>query len=615
MPSRSLKIIICTVPLRPVPTDYPPLGSMAVIQSLRGAGYEPRFYDIDVKRPSFEEVEAYFRREQPDVLGISAVVSTAYSYTKRLAQMARRVCPKARIVVGGNLAASAEILHRLAGVDYCVSGEGEIVSVNLMNYIESRVERGLAGDDYAALRRVRGITFVDPEGHLVFTGQELQIPGPELFTPDYCLLENESCIENFITDPMTRSDFAFDLRTKEPKRQGQKLASVVASKGCVARCTFCHRWDKGYRAFPVDKVINTIKHLRDKYNVGFVHMADENFGSDRRQVNAFIEAIKPLDVLYEVAGVRCRTVDPDLLRRLKESGCVSVFYGMETGSERILQVMEKNTSLEHNLNAVRWTAEAGLYTIYQLVLGMPGENEETIEETTQFFMKATEILPEPPLGRLSINFIQALPGTPVYEYARRKGLIGRSLLDEEAYLDLISDTNAGDETKFINFTNWDYLTVQSWRRQIIVACYANYMRKKGLPGPTFREMFDHYILSRLALATYEQRQAAEIAKAGREYEKGGYFNTHRSINYEVIGTHLFALRTPIIWAWILSKEFKRLGTRRFSVRLWEAVHRRIVGPQGDPLEDYRSLRKVVGDAADAPASPTEEAMAPFRAGR
>ena len=66
------------------------------------------------------------------------------------------------------------------------------------------------------------------------------------------------------------------------------------------------------------------------------------------------------DILFTVAGMRCRTVDPDLLRRMKESGCVSVYYGMESGSQRILDVMEKNSQVQHNANAVRWTAEAGL---------------------------------------------------------------------------------------------------------------------------------------------------------------------------------------------------------------------------------------------------------------
>ena len=69
-----MKIIMCTTPIRPVPTSYPPFGSLAVIQSLQRAGYSPRFFDIDGLRPSFDEVVEHLRREQPDVVGISGVV-------------------------------------------------------------------------------------------------------------------------------------------------------------------------------------------------------------------------------------------------------------------------------------------------------------------------------------------------------------------------------------------------------------------------------------------------------------------------------------------------------------------------------------------------------------
>lgn len=132
-----MKLIICTTPIRPEPTEYPPFGSMAVIQSLQSAGYEPYFYDIDGLRPTFEEVSQFFSDRAPDVVGISAVVSTAYAYTKMLSQAIRNRSPNTKIVVGGNLAASSEILLRFCEVDACVVGEGENVIVNLVKYWES----------------------------------------------------------------------------------------------------------------------------------------------------------------------------------------------------------------------------------------------------------------------------------------------------------------------------------------------------------------------------------------------------------------------------------------------------------------------------------------------
>ena len=61
------------------------------------------------------------------------------------------------------------------------------------------------------------------------------------------------------------------------------MSTLQSAKGCVARCTFCHRWDKGYRAFPAKTIVKRMQYLKDRYNVGFFCFSDENFGSDKKQ--------------------------------------------------------------------------------------------------------------------------------------------------------------------------------------------------------------------------------------------------------------------------------------------------------------------------------------------
>src|SRR5207302_9201457 len=114
------------------------------------------------------------------------------------------------------------------------------------------------------------------------------------------------------------------------------------------------------------------------------------FGSDRKKLDRLLELIKPLDVLYQVAGVRVRSVDPDLLKRLKASRSAGLYYGMETGSPRMLQVMEKNATLESNIRAARWTELQQLSTIYHLVLTMPAQTAETVAESSTFITKVTQ---------------------------------------------------------------------------------------------------------------------------------------------------------------------------------------------------------------------------------
>ncbi|MCX5796516.1 MAG: radical SAM protein [Elusimicrobia bacterium] len=587
-----MRILVCTTPIRQVPTDFPPFGALAVIQSLRRDGWDPRFYDIDGLRPPFEEVERFVAEFQPDVVAISAVVSTAYAYTKRLSAMIKRVAPRARVIVGGNLAASAEILHRLAAVDFCVIGEGELVARNLLRHLAEDPDQ-----DRDACSRIPGITYLDRNGDLRFTGYERPLPAAELLDVDFGVLEKHSRIENFIGDPSSRPDFRQDPRTHEPRRQGRKLANLITSKGCVGRCTFCHRWDKGYRAIPVERIMQHVRYLKDRHDVGFFMFADENFGSDPRQLQAFISSIKAEDVLYGVGGVRVRSVTPQILRDLRDSGCVAVYYGMETGSPDMLEVMDKRASQQDNENAARWTREAGLYTIYQLVLGMPGETEKTIRETTEFCKRATESLDDPPIERLSINYIQALPGTPVYEFARHHGLIGRTLREEERYLLAISDINASDETKFLNLTTHDFLTVQSWRRRILLEVTHHYRRTHRLPRPILKILFPRR------------------ARTGRAAESSSDlpFNLQRGLGYDLISAYCYPFGRTLILLWLLRQEFRRSSWTVFWSRLKQHLLSR-PRPQPAPA-DYRSLRRLMHESRPEPMTPSETAMAALREGR
>jgi anaerobic magnesium-protoporphyrin IX monomethyl ester cyclase len=584
-----MRIVLSTTPIRPVPTDYPPFGSMSLIQALRKSGYDPFFYDIDGLRPSFDEVVRFYQDRRPDLIAISAVVSTAYAYTKQLCLALKKRLPDTPIVVGGNLAASAELLHRFCGVDVCAVGEGEKVIVNLARLLEA--EGALPKE---RLRPIPGITFLDEKGDMVFTGYESPLTVDEMPDPDYGILEQFSRIDNFLCNPLTRPDFSWDPRTYEPRRRGQKMATILSAKGCVARCTFCHRWDKGYRAFQVESIIRRMKHLKERYNVGFFCFGDENFGSNRKQVEELVSAVKSLDVLYSVQGVRVRSVDLDLLRRMKDSGCSGLYYGMETGSPRILQVMEKNASLEHNLQAARWTHEAGLHTVYQLVLGMPGENDETIRETTKFVKQVTEFLPEAPHHRLSMNYIQALPGTPTYEYARERGFIGKTPEEEEKYLLLVSDIDASDDSKFLNFTEEPIWTVKSWRHRILFEAERHWRRTHRWSPP-------------------RQLPPGGAVVQRDYYTQGGYFNLKKVVHSTFFYRYLWFLRPLYLAGYVVLKDFLRLPRGTFWKHAGEYTWSLVKKKAG--LKDYRSLRRVMKETAPPPFTITEENMLPLRLGR
>jgi hypothetical protein len=142
--------------------------------------------------------------------------------------------------------------------------------------------------------------------------------------------------------------------------------------------------------------------------------------------------------------------------------------------------MEKVTKTEQNYNAVKWMVENNLFTIVQIVIGMPGENPETIKETSRFTSFFVEQSPKINPNLLSINFAQALPGTPLYEMGRHMGIIGQTIDTEEQYLIKVSDRDARDGETYINFTGYPQLSLEKWHYEIQNTTRHAYIKKWGL---------------------------------------------------------------------------------------------------------------------------------------
>lgn len=407
----------------------------------------------------------YYARERFDIVGISAVVSTGYAYTKNLARLIKEASPKTRIIVGGNLAATHEVLLRKCPIDFCGIGEGEKVMLALTQYFDKHGDLFPVTEE---LKSIKGIAFLGEDSQVIYTGTGELVSKEELSQPDYDILAMyDGVFNSYVTDPFLREDFSSDPRAHQPHRKGQKAAVLFTAKGCVNTCTFCHRWVKGYRVFPIESVIGTIKKLKENYNIGFFSFADECFGEDIRWLNEFIRQVTPLDVLFGAGGVRVGIVrkDPTMIRRLKEAGLVYMEFGMESGCDKILSVMEKRASAMDNVRAAKTCAEAGVYSPIQLILGMPGEDDSTVEETIKFVIEVTKDLPNPPV--LSINYLQSLPGTPSYDFLKHYNLVGKSVDEEERYLLSVSDVNACEFSHYINVTQAPLGHVMTWQRKLV----------------------------------------------------------------------------------------------------------------------------------------------------
>jgi radical SAM superfamily enzyme YgiQ (UPF0313 family) len=595
---------------------------MVIIQSLRKIGVTADFYNIDYFRPKHEEVKSYFGENRFDIVGISAVVSTAYAYTKYLASLIRAVSPHTITILGGNLAASAEILLRKTEVDFCVAGDGELIIQDLVMALQEQ------SWSYEEIQSIPGLCFLDDVGRFHFTGYGTPPTGDAIDWPDYSLFEADGSLSQFIADT---PDFLVEYGVEFPEAMREKrAATVITTKGCVSRCTFCHRWEKGYRMRPTDQIVTHLQYLKDRYDVAFLSIGDENFGSNRKLTHELVEALGEMGFLWRASGVRARTVDLETLKYWKANGCLAVFFGIESGSQQMLDVMEKNTTVQMNVDALKWTYEAGLFTVVQLVLGMPGETDETIKETTEFLTAVSHYASMHqglPGSSQSVNYAQALPGTPLYEYARENGYIGKNIDDEEQYLLRISDTDAYQSDHFTNYTQQPLLKVLIWPHRMGGEVNASYLEHVHRFRCSFPELIWDLLLSilRLVFGTERldrisadsplHRRLSDVLSGRADKDKTGSLNLRRSLALTLflnptVRKHAYPLLALAIAIRNGASPVHSLGL--ISEHLVWSVKSRL---RSKPDLPKRSLRKTVTIKPADGARPGSEMTIPLRKGR
>ncbi len=430
--------------------------------------------EINVLRPSYEDVLEYFAKCAPDIVGLSAVVSTSYEYVKKISRDLKRILPDVIIVCGGNLVAGANVVLKRTHVDICCTGEGETSMSTLVDlWATNRLT-------IQNLKEIKGLAFLDENRNIYITPYADQISERDIFNVNWSLTEGAEWLATCFTSKIEHQGvFSQDSRYYQPQRRGKTFGRFYASKGCVARCTFCHRFTKGIRYVPIDLLEKRLAEFISRFNVGFIYFTDENFGTHEKWILPFLEMISRFDILWGVGGIRVNAINDGLLGRMYSAGCTSVAYGTETGSAKMLDIMEKKVALQDNYSIASMTPKANLFYAPQMVIGMPGEDDGTIEETIRFLdaVYDKDIFIHP--GALQVNYAQALPGTPLYEKLRIGSPIGDSIDWEENYLLSMSDISARDIESAVNQTTSPYLVWKTWMYRIRICANYSYVRKFG----------------------------------------------------------------------------------------------------------------------------------------
>jgi anaerobic magnesium-protoporphyrin IX monomethyl ester cyclase len=338
--------------------SYPSLGLAYLAAALEQHGHEARVYDfgLDPDRPLEQEVQDVLAFG-PSLVGLTSMTSAYHSIAATLDLL--RAGTQVPVVIGGPHATvfPERTLRECAGLDYLVVGEGEETLLELVEVIEGRRDAGtVAGLCY----RRDGQVLRNPDRPLIRDLDALPLPARHLFQLN-----------------------RYPLFT----RAGGRMLTVLTSRGCPYNCSYCFKGIVGrtYRQRSPENLIAELKTLIATYNIRDFYFIDDLFTLDLKRLERILDLVlaEKLNIRWQCLA-RVDRVTPEILLKMGRAGCREVHYGIESGNQEILDRVGKRITLEQVRNVVTWTHRAGIRSKGYFMLGLPGDTEETMEQTIQF---------------------------------------------------------------------------------------------------------------------------------------------------------------------------------------------------------------------------------------
>ncbi|MBW2007604.1 MAG: B12-binding domain-containing radical SAM protein [Deltaproteobacteria bacterium] len=415
-----------------------PWGLASLATCYRKAGFEVEILDGQALQLSKEEILAQIAPLDFDVAGISAF-STQYPAVKLIAEHIKKR-RKVPVITGGALATyQAEMVLRTTRVDICVIGEGEISGIEILR-------------SWNDLGKVKGIAFKQ-DGRVFFTPpQDRFIDLDELPLPDFCLFD----VEKYL-----RQQNAY-ARKQNP---GIPAMAVITSRGCPYSCRFCSKSSQHFRSMSPKKIYEMLEALKREFHIEEVSFGDELFLFSKSRFRELTPLLASLNIPWG-GQARVNLMDKEFLEMIKRAGCVGLGYGIESGSQRILDNMNKKITVAQIEFAMKYTTKLKIPIKVQLIFGYPGEDETTVQETIDLFKRVDHP------GR-RFNVITPIPGSKLYDDCVRKGLIK----DEPGYLAAI-EKSFGVGRVHVNFTQWPDDEIYPRKREAEEKMMKNYYGKK-----------------------------------------------------------------------------------------------------------------------------------------
>lgn len=374
------------------PTNEP-LGLAYIAGSLEAAGVEVRIADAPALRMGVEEIGNWLVRDRFDLVGVT-MLTPMYHRSLEILRRARKDSPAIRTVIGGPhpTVLPEQTLEEIPELDFAVIGEGEITSVELVEALEGKREL----DSVAGLAfRKNGRVAVNPLRPVMKDLDQLPLPARHLLPME--------------AYRMTRS-----------RTQAEHSYTVSVARGCPFRCAYCFRtFGKAFRPHSPGRIIREMSLLVDQYGAKEINLEADTITLNRSFILDLCRALGESGLSRKIQWTcesRVDTVDEEVLRAMKGAGCWQISYGVESGSQRLLDLIEKGITLEQVEKTFALTKKLGIAIRAFFMLGLP---TETREESWQTIRLARKLNAEWSQFTITVPF----PGTKLYELAQAEGAL------------------------------------------------------------------------------------------------------------------------------------------------------------------------------------------------
>ena len=338
-----------------------PLGLGYLAAVLEENQYEVNVIDCQTLRLTQQQFEAELSRQNADIVGVTASTLTFWPAVD-VAKTAKKLLPNALAIIGGShvSALPEQTLATVPEADIVVRGEGERTMLELADYASKGSVKSLSS--------IAGITYRQ-NGQIAKTVDREFIQSlDELPHPAY---------HHF---PLEKYSMA-----------GKNYLPIITSRGCPFQCTFCLAskiCGTKFRTRSPAKVLDELEWLRDTHHADVVAFYDDSFTFDKQRAEAICDEMKArrFDLPWD-----CRTrvdlINKEILIKLRDANCQLIHFGVESGSQKMLDAMKKRTTVEKNAWAIKLAKEVGISVAISVVVGYPGETETELQQTFDFIKR------------------------------------------------------------------------------------------------------------------------------------------------------------------------------------------------------------------------------------